>query len=61
MLVAVPDGKVGFVVNPDSAEIADSIQRFYHQNRELEFISNIKVEKLKYSWERMIETIDKLI
>ena len=57
----VPDGKVGFVVNPDSAEIADSIQRFYHQNRELEFISNIKVEKLKYSWERMIETIDKLI
>ena len=56
----VPDGKVGFVVNPDASEIADSISRFYHQNREAEFINNIKTEKLKYSWEKMIETIDKL-
>jgi glycosyltransferase involved in cell wall biosynthesis len=57
----VPDGKVGFVVNPDATEIADSIFRFYHQNREAEFINNIKTEKMKYSWEKMIETIDKLI
>jgi glycosyltransferase involved in cell wall biosynthesis len=57
----VPDGKVGFVVNPVATEIADSIFRFYHQNREAEFINNIKIEKLKYSWEKMIETIDKLI
>jgi glycosyltransferase involved in cell wall biosynthesis len=56
----VPDGKVGFVVNPDAPEIADSISRFYHQNREAEFINNIKTEKMKYSWEKMIETIDKL-
>jgi len=56
----VPDGKVGFVVNPDAAEIADSISRFYSQNREAEFINNIQTEKLKYSWEKMIETIDKL-
>ncbi len=57
----VPDGKVGFVINPDPAEIAASIRRFYDGNHETEFIHNIKTEKLKYSWERMIETIEKLI
>ncbi|MFA5419358.1 MAG: glycosyltransferase [Bacteroidales bacterium] len=57
----VPNEKVGFVVNPDTDEITEAIFRFYNENREDEFISNIKIEKLKYSWERMIETIDKLI
>ncbi len=57
----VPDGKVGFVINPDPAEIAASIRRFYDENHEAGFIANIKTEKLKYSWERMIETIEKLI
>jgi len=57
----VPDEKVGFVVKPDPEEITDAIIRFYNENRENEFISNIKTEKLKYSWERMIETIENLI
>lgn len=54
----VPDGKVGFVVNPVVNEIADAIVRFYTEKREPGFISEIKTEKLKYSWERMIQTIE---
>jgi len=56
----VPDDKVGFVVNPDVNEIADAIVRFYTEKREIEFIGEIKTEKLKYSWERMIETIERV-
>ncbi len=57
----VPDGVVGYVVNPDSKEIADSILKFYKRKKGPEFTENIKIEKQKYSWERMIETINKLI
>ena len=57
----VPDDKVGFVVNPDTAEISEAIERFYQENKEESFTKQIKVEKLKYSWERMVEVIEHLI
>jgi D-inositol-3-phosphate glycosyltransferase len=57
----VPDGKVGYVVKPDSNEIAEAILKFYQGNKEAEFTENVMTEKGKYSWERMTETIDKLI
>lgn len=53
----VPDGKVGYIVEPYEKDIANAIQRFYSENKESEFSSNAAIEKLKYSWERMIETI----
>jgi glycosyltransferase involved in cell wall biosynthesis len=53
----VPDGKVGFVVDPDVSQIADAIVRFYKEARENDFIKQIKTEKLKYSWGSMIEAI----
>ena len=56
----VPDGKVGFVVNPQVHEISDAICRFYTEKKENEFIQNIRKEKLKYSWERLIQTIEKV-
>jgi D-inositol-3-phosphate glycosyltransferase len=56
----VPDGKVGYVVNPDPFEIADAIIRFYKENKEEEFSKNASVEKEKYSWGKMVEAIDKL-
>jgi glycosyltransferase involved in cell wall biosynthesis len=52
---------VGFVVNPDTAEISEAIERFYQENKEESFTKQIKVEKLKYSWERMVEVIEHLI
>lgn len=57
----VPDGKVGFVVKPEPAEIANAIMRFYNEGREADFSANAAIEKEKYSWGRMIEAIDKLM
>jgi D-inositol-3-phosphate glycosyltransferase len=57
----VPDGKVGYVISPDSREIADAIEKFYKEGKEAEFTANVKIEKEKYSWERMTETIDSLL
>lgn len=56
-----PDGKVGYVIKPEEKEIADAIFRFYENNKEEEFSKNASLEKLKYSWENMVETIDKLV
>jgi D-inositol-3-phosphate glycosyltransferase len=56
----VPDGKVGYIVEPDANEIASAILRFYSENKEQEFAANAAKEKLKYSWSRMLEAIDNL-
>lgn len=56
----VPDGKVGYVVNPDENEIANAILKFYEENKEEEFVSNVKTEKEKYSWGRMLDAILKV-
>jgi len=57
----VPDGKVGFVVEPRPAEIARSILRFYSEAREAEFVQNAREEKQKYSWSRMLDAIDEVV
>lgn len=57
----VPDGKVGYVVNPDPQEIADALFRFFSENNEERFITNVKIEKKRFSWDILIESIDKLI
>lgn len=53
----VPDGKVGYVVEPDPAQIADAIARYYEGNHEAEFTEGVREEKKKYSWTKMTETI----
>ena len=57
----VPHEKVGYVVQPDPEEIASAIFRFYAENKEAVFSANASVEKAKYSWGNMIDTIDKLL
>ena len=54
----VPHGKVGYVVNPEASEIAAAILHFFEENKSDEFIENLKVEKQKYTWDKMIETIE---
>lgn len=56
----VPDGKVGFVVEKSSSAIAKAIMRFYVEKLEPEFTRGAAEEKKKYSWQRMIKTIEKL-
>jgi D-inositol-3-phosphate glycosyltransferase len=57
----VPNGIVGYVVEPDPKDIADAIFRFFSENREKEFSENAKKEKKKYSWEQLLNKIDELI
>lgn len=54
----VPDGKTGYVVQQDPAAIAKAIHTFFNENRSKDFIENIKSEKKKYSWSRMVEAIE---
>lgn len=57
----VPHEKVGYVIQPNIEELADAIIKFYTEEKEVEFSNNVLIEKQKYSWESMIETIDELI
>jgi D-inositol-3-phosphate glycosyltransferase len=56
----VPDGKVGYVTDPDEKQIAIAILKFFQEKKEKEFSTNASIEKLKYSWGKMLETIDLL-
>ena len=52
----VPHKKVGLVVEPNPTAIASGILEYYQLGEE-PFISQLREEKKKYSWERMITAI----
>lgn len=56
----VPDGKIGYVVEPDPSAIADALARYYSENKECDFVEGVKVEKQKYSWSKMVDAIGQL-
>lgn len=53
----VPDGKIGYVVQPDAHQIADAIVRYYDEQREAPFTEAVRDEKQKYTWNKMLEAI----
>jgi len=55
----VPHEKVGLVTEPNATAIADAILHFY-QLGENYFIPHLRVEKQKYSWAKLAETITEL-
>jgi len=57
----VPHENCGYVVEPDAKAIADAIAEFYNKGNENSFIENCRVEKEKYDWKKMTETILKLV
>jgi len=57
----VPDGKVGYVVEPNSPSIADAIFKFYDEKKEEEFVANTAKEKLKFSWEVFVHELEMLV
>ncbi|MCQ2960473.1 MAG: glycosyltransferase [Bacteroidales bacterium] len=57
----VPHQKVGYVVEPQPSEIVNAITDFYENNREQDFITNVKIEKEKYAWSRMTESIKNFV
>ena len=56
-----PDGKVGYVVPPQSDKIKDAILKFYESTEKNKMIENIKEEKKKYSWSNFTNVLFSLI
>ena len=56
----VPDGKIGYVVEPDAKQIADALFRFFEENKREEFERNIVEEKKKYAWSRFVEVMEEM-
>lgn len=58
----VIDGKTGYMVEAkDEKRMAEAIIRFYQEDREAEFCEGVKAESSKYSWGKMVETIESLL
>ena len=57
----VLNGRTGYIVKPESPEaVAEAVVRFYGEGREDEFVRNVKEEKKKYSWDSLVQAIEKL-
>ncbi len=56
----VPNGVVGYVVEPNAKDIADAIVDFYENDRREDFERNVVLEKQKYSWVNLTKTIETL-
>jgi histidinol-phosphate phosphatase family protein len=54
----IPNGKVGYVVNPVKEEIVDAMLDFL-QNKP-DFSHSIQEEKQKYTWDKLISTINSI-
>ena len=57
----VPDNEVGFVVSPEVKTVQSTMVRFYKENKEDAFRTNVKKLKQKYNWDSMLTTIDEVV
>jgi glycosyltransferase involved in cell wall biosynthesis len=56
----VPDGKVGYVTNPDASSIANAILKFFETDSIPDLKQNLQEEKKKYSWDTFSKALLKL-
>jgi len=57
----VPDKKVGYVCALNPQLVADAIVDFYQNERENEFVENVKQEKKRFLWSTMTDGIEELV
>ena len=57
----VPDGRAGFVVEPEAQAIADAIVRYFEEGWQQRLSEGVREEKRKYGWDKMTEAIEKTI
>ncbi len=58
----VINGKTGYVVKSKNPEaLAEAIGRYFQKSKEEEFQEHIRKEAYKYSWDRMVEHIEKFL
>lgn len=53
----VPDGKIGYVVEPDAQAITDALVKYYKEGNEAAFTEGVREEKKKYGWNRMTAAV----
>jgi len=52
-------GKTGYLVEPANADaLANSILKFFRENKEEEFTENIRKRRELFSWERLVKIIE---
>ena len=56
----VPHEKVGLITEADPSALAGSINRFYELGEDF-FIPHLRIEKQKYTWKNLVDTILNLI
>ena len=56
----VPDGKAGFVVEPEAGAIADALVRYFAEGWEERMTQGVRDEKRKYGWDKMVSAINSL-
>ena len=54
----VPDGKVGYVVEPNEKAVTEALIDFYQNNKAAVFTRGVREEKKKYSWDKMVKTVN---
>ena len=57
----VPNEQVGYVTDVNAAEIADAIVKFFKLDKYATFVRNIKKRKQIYSWDHMVQSIEKMM
>jgi glycosyltransferase involved in cell wall biosynthesis len=58
----IKDSKTGFIIEKENPQIlADTILKFYSENKEKEFVKNIEDELEKYSWKKFVEGMIELV
>jgi D-inositol-3-phosphate glycosyltransferase len=53
----IPDGTVGYVVEPNPVSISKALEDFFNSDKEILFRQNLKVEKQKYLWDKLTAKI----
>lgn len=53
----VPDNVVGYVVEPDALSVGNAMHRFFAENKKDFFMGNIREEKKRFGWNRMVQVI----
>lgn len=56
----VPDKKVGLIAEPTAESVAEKIKEYFDLGEEF-FLSHLREEKKKYSWNNMVKAITELL
>jgi glycosyltransferase involved in cell wall biosynthesis len=56
----VADGRDGYVTVPDPKQIAEAVFSYFNEDKEAEFTANVREDKKRFSWDKLLDTIDKI-